>query len=195
VTAKTIPVGELADLLMLTEQRIRQLVQAGVIPRTGRGSYEMVPAVQGYIRYLKDRMVGPNSPAAGSIGDHKERLLKAKADQAEYDAGESAGRLLDRVKITHLVTSMIVRVKTKLLGIPVKAAPLVAVESEPEPCRAIIENLIHECLADLRSTDPSLDGVDWSGELRRGHVGGVEPAPEADSESVGGPEAEAEPGE
>lgn len=162
MTPKTISVGELADLLMLTEQRIRQLVQAGVIPRTGRGSYEMAPAVQGYIRYLKDRMVGPNSPAAGSIGDHKERLLKARADQAEFDAAASAGNFLDRVKVTHLVTGMIIRAKTRLLGIPSKAAPLVAVETEPEPCRAIIQKLIHEALAELRSTDPSLADVDWS---------------------------------
>lgn len=141
------------------------------------------------------RVFAAKSPSHDhTIGGHKERLLKARADQAEYDAGESAGRLLDRIKITHLVTTMIVRVKTKLLGVPIKAAPLVAVESETEPCRAIIEKLIHECLADLKSTDRRLAGVDWSGTVPCGDVGRVGPSIEVDDQPMGGRKKEAKLG-
>ena len=42
----------------LTPRRVQQLAQEGVIPKADRGKYPLVPCVQGYIRYLKDRAEG-----------------------------------------------------------------------------------------------------------------------------------------
>lgn len=53
----TYPVATIADLLMVSERRVQQLAKEGVIPKAERGRYELVPTVQGYIRYLQERSV------------------------------------------------------------------------------------------------------------------------------------------
>ena len=53
--AGLIPIGQAARLLMISEERIRQLVKQGFIPKPEkRGFVQLVGAVQGYLRYLKD---------------------------------------------------------------------------------------------------------------------------------------------
>ena len=44
----------LAKLLDISERRVRQLSAEGIIPKGARGRYEMVGAVRGYIRYLRE---------------------------------------------------------------------------------------------------------------------------------------------
>lgn len=50
-----IPIGQAARLLMISEERIRQLVKQGYVPVSEkRGHVQLVGSVQGYIRFLKD---------------------------------------------------------------------------------------------------------------------------------------------
>ena len=91
MSTATYPVTTIAKLLILTPRWVQHLAREGVIPKSERGRYELVPAVQGYIRYLRDRAIGADLPDGG--GDHKIRLLKARADIAEYEAERMAGEL------------------------------------------------------------------------------------------------------
>ena len=70
-----IPIGQAARLLMISEERIRQLQKQGYIPRADkRGVVQLVGAVQGYLRYLKDvGEVGRRQLAPGM----KRHLLRA----------------------------------------------------------------------------------------------------------------------
>ena len=53
--AGLVPIGQAARLLMMSEERIRQLVKQGFIPKPEkRGFVQLLDAVQGYLRYLKD---------------------------------------------------------------------------------------------------------------------------------------------
>ena len=75
----------IARLLVITPRRLQQLTKEGYLPKSERGRYELVPVVQAYIRYLRDRAV------KGDLGDddfgtHKTRLIKAQADIAELEA-------------------------------------------------------------------------------------------------------------
>jgi phage terminase Nu1 subunit (DNA packaging protein) len=182
-------VGTIAKLLILTEQRVQQLTQEGVIPKVARGKYELVGAVHGYIKYLRDRAVGADLP--DSVGDSKSRILRAKAEMAEREAKEKSGKLVDVEQMILVVTSIVMRMRTRLLAIPVKAAPLVAVEAEIEPCRAIIETLVHEALAELSSTDPRLVGVAWDRAPGARDAASGEAAAEAEHQPVGGSKAKA----
>ncbi len=53
----TYPVETIAELLNLTPRRVYQLTKEGIIPKASRGRYELVPAVRGYIKYLRDRAI------------------------------------------------------------------------------------------------------------------------------------------
>lgn len=51
---ETIGLERLATLLMLSKERVRQLVKDGHIPKGQRNTYSILKAVQGYIAFLKD---------------------------------------------------------------------------------------------------------------------------------------------
>ena len=68
-------VATIASLLMLSERRVQQLTREGVIPRAERGRYELVPAVQGYVRYLQERG-GRSSDSPIDYHEQKARLTK-----------------------------------------------------------------------------------------------------------------------
>jgi len=68
MTAKaTYPVNVIAKLLDLTPRRVQHLANEGVIPRAEKGRYELVSAVRGYIRYLRDRAMGKDGAVIPDI--------------------------------------------------------------------------------------------------------------------------------
>lgn len=118
----TYPVATIAKLLLLTERRVQQLVAEGVLPKGERGRYELVPVVQGYIRYLRDRALNgdANEPEAG-MGD-KARLLRAQADLAEMDATMRRGELVERGPVEAGLAAQDLALKDRLLTVPLSAA-------------------------------------------------------------------------
>ncbi len=52
--AGTITTSQAARLLMISDERVRQLTNMGHIQKVAKGRYLLVAVVQGYIKYLKD---------------------------------------------------------------------------------------------------------------------------------------------
>lgn len=146
----THPLATIAKLLMLTERRVQQLSAEGVIPKAERGRYELVPAVQGYIRYLKDRSLGADVP--GDEYEHKRRLIKARADLAEMEAAQLAGQLVRTELAEKVWCDAASRFRQRVLSVAPKAAPIVAVEMDSAVCYEVIESFLHEALAELAGT-------------------------------------------
>ena len=64
-----IPIGQAARLLMISEERIRPLQKQGYVPKADkRGVVQLVGAVQGYLRYLKDDERRSAKSAADMVG-------------------------------------------------------------------------------------------------------------------------------
>lgn len=113
----TYPVATIAKLLLLSERRIQQLTKEGVIPKAERGRYELAPAVQGYVRYLQERVAG-SAPASGEIDYHKEKARKtrAEADIAEMDAALRKGSTIDADEVRRGWQKVLGEVRANLLG-------------------------------------------------------------------------------
>ena len=90
----------IANLLNISERRVDQLVKKKIIPKAGRGVFDLGSTVQSYIRYLQGVCSG-----AIKIGEPSEldkRLLEAKvlereskARQAKYRADAMERELLN----------------------------------------------------------------------------------------------------
>jgi len=150
-SAATYPLGTISKLLMLTDRRVQQLVKEGHLPRAERGRYELVPVVQAYIRYLRDRSI--SGDASGGEADDKRRLAKAKADIAEFEAQRLSEELVPVDEVEKTWSDIMSRVRARSLSVASKAAPLVAMETEQDVCFEIIETFIHEALAELAATE------------------------------------------
>lgn len=146
----TYPVETIAKLLVLTERRVQQLAREGILPKAEHGRYELAPVVQAYIKYLRDRAIGADTP--GEDGDHKRRLMKARADIAEFEAQRLSGDLVPVDQVEKTWTDIVANFRQRMLSVATKAAPLVVVETSIDAACDIIEALIHEGLAELAAT-------------------------------------------
>lgn len=94
------PKETIASLLNISERRVEQLVKKRVIPKAGRGVFDLGPTVQAYVRYLQGLCGGGEKSAEPSELDR--RLLEArvleresKARQAKYRADMMENDLQD----------------------------------------------------------------------------------------------------
>lgn len=69
--AGTITLGQAARLLKLSDERVRQLSQAGYFKPVSHGRYPLVGVVQGYIRYRDDRRQKMEQAASSPLSEAK----------------------------------------------------------------------------------------------------------------------------
>lgn len=177
-TTATYPVETIAALLDLTPRRVQQLASEGHIPKAERGRYELVPSVKGYIRYLKDRAINADVQG-GEEGDHKRRLMKARADIAEMEAERISGNQIEVDAVERTWVAAASRFRQKMLSIAYKAAPIVAVETDIDTIHDKLESMIHEGLGELANLDVQStatagegDSQDTEGDLATAEIDG-----------------------
>ena len=124
--AATYPVGTIAKLLLLTERRVQQLTDKGVIPKAERGRYELAPAVQGYVKFLRDRAVSGDSADADEGEGVK--LKRAKRRAAEVVASRLEGGVVQKEPALKLVRALAQQERDAILAWPARAASLLAAE-------------------------------------------------------------------
>jgi phage terminase Nu1 subunit (DNA packaging protein) len=149
----TYPVNVIAKLLDLSIRRVYQLTNEGVIPKVEKGRYELVPAVQGYIRYLRDRAIGADALPDESARASRARLIKAQAEAQEMENARVRGDLLSVPVIERAWGEMAAAFKARVLSIPGKAAPQVVSCNSIAEVKAVLEQMIFEALDELSRGD------------------------------------------
>jgi len=187
MTAKaTYPVNVIAKLLDLTIRRVYQLTNEGVIPRAEKGRYELVPAVQGYIRYLRDRAIGADALPDESARASRARLLKAQAEAQEMENAKVRGELLPRDPVELAISAVLGVVRNRILAIDKKLPMRVlGCNSLPE-IQAISSEMHNEALNELANFDLSRCSTGGHTRDDQGGASGTDAASEVDGERVGG---------
>ena len=147
-----VPVGTLARRLKITEKRIQQLAELGVVIKGTRGRYDLWASVSGYLSYWKDRAAGRSGgdPAEGGTYEaHRARLYAARADKAEEEAKLLKGKSHDAETVAEVINAVFANIRSRLLALPTQAAPLVANSDDPNACKSILTDAIYEALSEL----------------------------------------------
>lgn len=179
------PIGVIARLLDLSERRVQQLSREGVIPKAERGQYDLVGAVRGYVAYLREQAVRAQA-GAPDFGAERARLIKAKADLAEMEADGRRGELLPAEAVEAAWTSVLARLRARLLVLPDRLAPLCFEETTIAEVRDQIRQAVREALDELATTPVVLaadpDGAGAAGDGRAGGAGDPAAATGADDQ-------------
>jgi hypothetical protein len=85
------------------------------------------------------------------FGAERARLVKAKADLAEMDAGARRSDLLPASEVEEAWTAILARLRARLLVLPDRLAPLVHEETTIAGRRQRIHDTIAEALTELSS--------------------------------------------
>lgn len=170
------PAETIAQLLGLTTRRLQQLAAEGYIPRSERGMYPLVGAVQGYIRYLKE-----HGREANRSSEHQ-RLARAQAVKVEMENYRRAGEYVLREQVFELLTTLVADLVGALEGIPGRTANEFAASDDPAYIRQRQQDelrLVRSVLAD------TLEQFAQSLEDRVDHGEGDEAPPPAAAEPMG----------
>ena len=134
-----------AQWLGLTERRIRQMRDAGIIREAKPGLYDMKPTVQAYLAYLRNN--------TGDLNQQRAELTKAKKELAELELGERKGNLHRTEDVEQALTTMLMNFRTKIMSMPAKLAKTVAGMSESAEIYDLLKKETDEALDELSDYD------------------------------------------
>ena len=118
------------------------------------------------------------------------RKMEADAAIAEIELQKAQKLLVKADDVEKVWSTILFAVRAKLIAIPSKAAPVLALENDVAVIKDILDNAVGEALAELAGYDPAIDPVAISGgNVGAGEIVPVEdgPAPKAEPKRVGRP--------
>lgn len=117
---------QMAALLDLSPQRLRELTRRGAVPRAGHGRYLVAEVVPAYCRHLREAAAGRASSGAGTLDLVQERaaLARAQREKLEREARQASRELVDVAEVKAAWFRLTRVARDKLLGVPTRIAPL-----------------------------------------------------------------------
>ena len=152
----TVSAAVLGDLLGVSERRVRQRAEEGIMVRASKGRYKLVDSVKNYILTLKLEAAGVSTELAeGEINLEEEKGLheRVKRHISELKLQIMKGEVHKAEDVEAVMLDMLASFKTRVMNIPSKAAPLL----ENRDAAYIKDRLISEvteALNELKDYDP-----------------------------------------
>ena len=146
----------IAQVLTISENRVKQLTKEGKIEEFSPGFYKLLPAVQGYISYLQSLI--SDDDLSTDYNQEKARLTRIKREDAELDLQVKRNELHQAHIVEFIVTNSVLAFKTKLETLPYKLLPqLMAISDGSDKSEIILDVLkksIAEALKELAEYNP-----------------------------------------
>lgn len=108
-----------AQWLCLTERRVRQLRDEGVIVEARPGLYELQPTVARYITYI-------GGAGKETLTNERMKLTRAKREAAELENELRKGEVNRTEDIERGIKSMFLNIRSRFLALPAKLSPTLA---------------------------------------------------------------------
>ena len=147
--------SELALAIGVSQQRVSQLISENVILRDKNNSVLVIESLKNYYK-LK-----ANSENSDDIDFQKERALheKTKREIAELKLAKMQRSAYDARTVELVLTEMLSNLRTQLLGLPSKLAPILE-DLKKEKIYGILSKEIEEKLLELSEYDPEMFAAD-----------------------------------
>ena len=141
----TVSAGVLANLFGVTDRRVRQIAEEGILERAAKGRYKLADSLKNYILTLKlsaqeTEMGNPD----GEVDIDEEKALheRVKRRISELKLRTMKGELHKSADVERVMMDMLAAFRTRILAIPSKVAPSL----ESRDANYIKERLLAECM-------------------------------------------------
>lgn len=136
----------IAKLLNISDRRVRQLRDEGIIEETLPGLYKLLETNHAYIDYLKG-----NSKIEENLNYYEERakLVKTKRQNEELDLKIRKKDLHESSEIEEVMADMLTNFKVRLMAIPAKLSPVLAGLKDKTKIYKILQEAVEEGLNEL----------------------------------------------
>ena len=141
-----------ARALSVTQPRISQLIKEGTIIRDENDGNGGVFILQSLKNYYQSR-----NSTSDDVDINVERALheRAKRMLAELRLEKARGNVYDSKLVERVITGDLVKLRTRLLTLPSKLAPMIEGKSKGE-IDLILTREIEDSLAEMSQFDPSM---------------------------------------
>jgi phage terminase Nu1 subunit (DNA packaging protein) len=143
-------IGTIARLFNLTERRVQQLAQDGIIPKGKRGEYDLVACVRGYIAYLQQNANGRTSDVAAD----RNRLVKAQADRAELECRMLLREVIPVLEVEESWARILKSFQSRILSLPMRLVQIAKANADQFAAEAGVRELLQDVLTELSTYDP-----------------------------------------
>lgn len=140
---------DLARLLGITDRRVRQLTNEGVIKRRPEGDYDLTQSIQAYYEFklMPDEEVDYNI--------EKALHERAKRELAELELARQRGKVHAASDVEAVMTDMLTNLRSNLLALPTKLAGTLA-QRDQAYIAGVLEAEIEDRLTELSDYSPEL---------------------------------------
>ncbi len=144
---------DLARLLGITDRRVRQLVNDGIVSRQPEGDYLLPEAIAEYyaFKYKPDEAV--------DYMEEKALHEKTKRELAELELARRRNEVHDAEDVQIVMVDMLTNLRSQLLGLPTKMAQLLAERDAGYIDKALTKE-IEERLSELSDYSPTMFDVE-----------------------------------
>lgn len=147
----------IAKMFNMTERRVRQLVEEGIISRVAHGRFDLNDTVSKYITFLKlSADVFDENDVMESLEYEKWLHEKVKREKAEIELAHLKNEMHRSEDVEKVLNHMVMAFRSKMLSLPSKMAMILINKNDPKLIEALIERDIHEALKEIAEYDPSM---------------------------------------
>lgn len=156
IDSTTVSAAVLGDMFGVSDRRIRQMAEEGIVVRAAKGRYKLVDSIKNYLLTVKLAAEGVGVDLAdGEINLEEEKGLheRVKRHISELKLQIMKGGLHKAQDVEIVMTDMLVAFKTRMMNIPSKVAPIL----ESRDAAFIKDRLtseVIEALNELKDYDP-----------------------------------------
>ena len=153
ISAITVNSATLEKILQVSDRRIRQLAEENIIVRVSKGRYRLMESISNYILTLKVSMEAGNSQSVdGELNLDEEKAIheRVKRHISELKLKTMQGELHKSEDVERVMTDMLVSIKSKLLSMPSKLAPMLVARNDIDFIKRTINSEVLEVLNELK---------------------------------------------
>ncbi len=144
----------IAEILCLSEKRVKQLTDEGVLIEITKGHYSLKDSVQSYIKYLQNMISDRDYGSDYNI--EKAKLTKVKREKEEMQLKIINGEVHKSEDIERVIGNMLIAFKSKMLTVSQKVVPKLLNTNDKNETTNILNNEILEALSELIEYDKEL---------------------------------------
>ena len=139
-----------AQWLCLTERRVRQLRDEGIISEEKPGWYDLQRTVNKYITYL-------GGTGRESLQTERMKLTAEKRKAAEMENAERLGNLHNTEDIEKGIKALCLNVRSRMLIIPAKLSPTLAeMHGDQAAIFDLLKSAVNEALEEMSSYNAAM---------------------------------------
>ena len=143
----------LANCLGITPRRVQLLAKQGAVVKLRRGVYDLEKSVQSYITYKLESL--EESQEQKSLDEIRADHERWKMRKTQLAVQLLEGKLHRAEDVERVWSQSAAAVRSRLLGIPVKAAPQVAGMEDTGEIQQVLQREVSEALNEIAGYDPA----------------------------------------